>query len=155
MPRAFECKRGGQCCTRTGCTGPGDEFGMYLTPEEAQHFPAAMVFPLLRAGDRVFAYQLGVSRCPNLSFQDGRAVCGIYEQRPLACRAFPVAVDDAGAIAVHWQACPCTADFAGDEWDMDSFGACAEAAREQVRQAESNPRATAVFDLGERAWLPL
>ena len=155
MARAFECRRGGQCCTRTGCTGPGDEFGMYLTPEEARHFPADMVFPLLRAGDRVFAYQLGVSRFPNLSFKDGLAVCGIYEHRPLACRAFPVTLDEAGGVAVHWQACPCTADFADDEWDMGSFGECAEAAREQVRQAEENPLATEVFDLRERSWVSL
>ena len=155
--RAFECRRGGHCCTNQlmGRSEDGQEFGLYLTPKEASFFPSDVVYPLLRRGDDVFAYQLGVDRCPNLRFEEGLAVCAIYHDRPLACRAFPAPVADDGSVEIHLTACPCTADFAGDEWDMASFGNCFEAAREQLEQAETNPQATAMYVLNERAWVAL
>lgn len=155
--RTFKCERGGHCCTNQlrGRAADGREFGLYLTPEEATFFPRDTIFPLLRVGARVFAYQLGVDRCPRLGFVDGLATCAIYDHRPLVCQAFPATVADDGSVRIHLDACPCTSAYATEEWDRSSFAGCVRAAKEELKQAETNPQATAMFALDTKTWIPL
>jgi Fe-S-cluster containining protein len=83
----------------------GKECGMYLAPDEIKYFPEDSVFPLFRAGDHVFAYQLGLHECPNLIRKNGHMMCVIYENRPLICRSFPLGWSDNGDIIILHDRC--------------------------------------------------
>jgi Fe-S-cluster containining protein len=154
--RKFECQQCGHCCTRLVGKEYGKTHGIYLTPAEAKFFPPETIFPLFRAGERIFAYQLGVSDCPNLvNGEHGRKACKIYQNRPLICRAFPATVADDGQLTVLFDQCTFTAQHLEDNWDMESFSKPFEAVREQVQQANDAPQATEVFVLDRREWVSL
>ena len=75
----------------------GIQRGLPLTEAETRLFPAEMVAPKLGIGmmspERVVLFQLSVKCCPHLETQNK---CGIYLNRPLMCRSFPIV---AGAIS--------------------------------------------------------
>ena len=74
------------CCKNLHSTIDGAQFGLYLSPEESRLFAPEAVVPLFRRGSEVVAYQVRASRCPQLQGN----LCRIYDDRPLACRAFPL-----------------------------------------------------------------
>lgn len=148
MKQEFECHPNcGQCCDRQVSMIDGKEFGMYLSPDEVERFPEASVFPIFRKGGKVFAYQMGQHLCPNLIVEEGRKSCGIYERRPLVCRAFPAAYDN-GCFIILSDKCPYT--------PMDvSYDKCFQAVREQIEQAKNSPQATEMFILNGHKWVTL
>jgi len=92
----FKCRKCGSCCKNLTETMGEHRFGLLLTPKEAGLFPRELVKPYMgteRKGRRrprpaqITAYQLDADNCPHLG-EDNR--CGIYDRRPLSCRAFPV-----------------------------------------------------------------
>lgn len=156
MKRKFECKRSGSCCRDLLGITDGKEHGIYLTPEEAALFPDGTTVPLFRAQGKVFAYQNVSGTCPNLIEEGTITACRIYRNRPLVCRSFPVGYyGDDEKPTVSFGGCPCTSDYPDAEWDMTSFDSCFQAPREQVEQEATNPRATEMFILNGRKWVPL
>lgn len=155
----FNCCRGGHCCTRQLSMTDGKEHGIYLTQEEAKHFPENAVFPLFRAGGEIFAYQLGVHECPNLVREDGHTTCRIYENRPLICRSFPLGQSEKGDFIVLSDRCESCSKSAAESskelWDMVSFTDCFAAMKEQVAQASRTPQATEMFVLNGKKWVTL
>lgn len=89
----FKCRRCGECCRDFG----GE--GVWLLPEETSLFPRKSVEPYLgiRKGGtvEVKVYILRSEPCPRLV--DGHS-CGIYRQRPLLCRIYPLKPGDNGVI---------------------------------------------------------
>ena len=91
-PKVFywKCLRCGECCRHL----TSKRFGMPLLPEEAwrlQHLAKRLgvtvnIKPLASDGFRVTLYQMADEVCPFLSGNR----CMIYEQRPIACRAYPL-----------------------------------------------------------------
>ncbi|MFH1327995.1 MAG: YkgJ family cysteine cluster protein [Candidatus Bathyarchaeota archaeon] len=90
----FKCLRCGHCCQNL-LTDVNDELkGLGLTLEETKLFPEKFVSPSYGIGyggkdgpKHILLYQLTVKQCPHLS--EGN-LCKIHEERPLACRAFPL-----------------------------------------------------------------
>jgi len=154
--KKFECQQCGHCCTGLLGVEDGREYGIYLTPEETKFFPSETVFPLFRSGGSIFAYQLGVSDCPNLmDGDDGRKVCKIYLNRPLVCRSFPAGISDDGRIIIQYDKCSFTAKHIHQKWAMTSFSPCFQAVVEQIRQANETPQATEMFVLNGKKWVTL
>jgi Fe-S-cluster containining protein len=126
--------------------------GITLFPEEVAQFPAEFVLPLYRSGEEVFAYQLGSHICPMLT-EDGR--CGIYDNRPLICKAFPVGYMEQRGLVILVDRCPRTWDHKEEDFDYQSFAGCYEAAHERERRELAWPAATAAFSLKTKDWMEL
>ena len=126
----------------------GKEFGIYLTLDEVSLFPEGTTFPLFRHKDNVFAYQLGVHRCPNLINEDGHAACAVHENKPLVCRAFPASVTDDGHFVVLHDKCPSARE--GMSYEKGFL-----AVKEQIEQARQTPQATEMFVLNGKKWVNL
>lgn len=125
--------------------------GIPLFPDEIKQFPEWSIFPLFRNEGDVFAFQLGEDLCPMLV--DGK--CGIYESRPLICRAFPVGNMDGRGLVVLRDRCIKLFGTVESSLNYDSFGPSFDAARERERREKSWPEATAIFDLKSKAWVAL
>jgi Fe-S-cluster containining protein len=147
----FACSRCGRCCKETFYRSQEHLFGMYLDPSEIGNFPAEVVFPLFGRGKPVVAtaYQLGVNRCPHYREEAGLGGCGIYDSRPLSCRAFPVF----GHLLVSAH-CPVVRE-AKDGVDRDSLGPELEAHRKKVEFMMSRQENEWVWPLNRREWLPI
>ena len=93
----FECLRCATCCRNILECSSGVKRGLPLTEKEATLFPKEVVSPKLAVGvaepNVVILYQLNVNVCPYVNAQNE---CGVYEERPLICRSFPIV---AGAIS--------------------------------------------------------
>lgn len=123
----------------------GNDYGIYLSPEETSLFPAVSVFPLFKRNGDVTAYQVGVDICPNLQ-ADGK--CGIYETRPLVCRTYPV--HDRTILRSD---CVFISEHQGEGINVNSLSAELESFREQERQAMSTPRNEWKWPLNLRRWV--
>jgi Fe-S-cluster containining protein len=85
--------------------------GLALFQEETTYFSSKSVLPYRGIGEypgdalfKVVLFQLDVSACPHLEVTDTRAVCRIYENRPLCCRCFPfqpAGLDEYGKIIFY------------------------------------------------------
>ena len=71
--------------------------GLALFPDERIHFPRDSIYPYCGVGispeSKTFEielYQLGLDICPHLKFVNRLAICNIYENRPFACKCFPL-----------------------------------------------------------------
>lgn len=108
----FECHRCGICCENLLKRGSR---GLLLFPNEVKFFPENIMQPCLGKGRspkhknfKILAFQLNETRCPH--YQDSS--CKIYNQRPIACQAYPYsfALTDARAQQYLFQVDPeCTA----------------------------------------------
>jgi len=90
----FKCLRCGHCCRNLLKDIDGELKGLNLTLEETTLFPKEFVAPSFGLGyggkDRpkyIILYQLDANECPHLSSDNS---CKIHENRPLACRTFPL-----------------------------------------------------------------
>ena len=85
-----ECLKCGACCRHLLDDRGGIVKGLVLTESEKSLFPEDIVSPNIAVGRRkpehMINYQLNVQVCP---FVGEKNECGIYEKRPLVCRAFP------------------------------------------------------------------
>jgi len=95
--KAPTCLRCGECCRHlvNEVEGWGVVNGLLLLEHEKSLFPASLVRPqwgVSLEGEKqpreTITYQLSAMRCRHLS-ADG---CGVHEERPLMCRAFPLVV---------------------------------------------------------------
>ena len=94
----FTCLQCGYCCRNLIQKHPylpGVKGGLFLIPKETKLFPREHIYPNKgwglkgRARPRplvIYAYQLDMNRCPHLRGN----LCEIYENRPLACRGYPL-----------------------------------------------------------------
>jgi Fe-S-cluster containining protein len=133
----------------------GKEYGIYLTPEERNFFPEGTTYPLFKNGDKIFAYQLGVHECPNITKENGNITCKIYENRPLICRSFPAGYSDETGAIVLLDRCAFTSKHINESWDRESFEGCFDALKEQGVQAINTPQATEMFVLNGKKWMAL
>jgi Fe-S-cluster containining protein len=89
-----ECERCGRCCSHLRTRE--SEAGLTLFPDEVHLFPSEKVRPHLGKGvqspDTIFTYQHTENVCIHLMDN----MCGIYEDRPLMCRSFPVKIGEYG-----------------------------------------------------------
>ncbi len=122
----------------------GNYYGLYLSPDEVPCFPAETVFPLFKRGEKITAYQVGVSVCPNLQ-ADHR--CGIYEQRPLTCRAYPV--EEHGLRAD----CTFVRAHQGESITARSLTTELEAYARESKQAETDLPNDFKWPLNVRCWM--
>lgn len=90
----FKCLKCGRCCRTLLKDVNGILRGLGLTIEETRLFPTELISPGMGIGygeiDKpkfVLQYQLNVNECPHLSENN---LCKIYQERPLACSAFPL-----------------------------------------------------------------
>src|SRR5260370_39993627 len=67
---------------------PQTPFVISLIQEESRQFPGTNRCKFLVEGDQSREYPLGISQC------------GIYGERPSACRVFPTKFDHSGELAV-------------------------------------------------------
>ena len=76
---AFDCVSCGACCFSR------NPFYLALLPyDAARALPAGSLFA--EAGQTYVTFDCG--QCVHLQLGGGKAVCGVYEDRPEACRAF-------------------------------------------------------------------
>jgi Fe-S-cluster containining protein len=142
----FKCTQCGECCKRLTSTFPdGNDYGLYLSPDETHLFARETVFPLFRRGGEITAYQVGVNECPNLQL-DGK--CGIHDQRPLACRAYPI--HDRGILRSD---CKFISEHQTEEINWNSFHDELTAFNEQEAQAETSPVNEYKWPLNLRTWV--
>ncbi len=90
----MECASCVKCCSnlRTG----KEETGLTLFTDEVHLFPPELVRPFIGRGvdgaTSIFTFQHTLKVCVHLSDKK----CGIYENRPLMCRSFPVRLEERG-----------------------------------------------------------
>lgn len=88
------CEQCGRCCSNLRA-GDG-ESGLTLFPDEIHLFQEETVKPHLAKGtdapSTIFTYQHTKNVCVHLE----NNLCGIYENRPLMCRKFPVKIGEHG-----------------------------------------------------------
>ena len=84
----FKCQNCNHCCSNVLSIIDAYNLGLYLSIEEVKLFPKERVSPLFGKGKpiEIVAYQINTQICPLLS-KEG---CLIYDQRPLACRHYPL-----------------------------------------------------------------
>jgi Fe-S-cluster containining protein len=95
----FECTHCGDCCTKILRKELGVNVGMYLRFSEIRlfnHYPL-ITKPYIGIGtigskrpQKILCYQLAVEPCPFYS-QETKNHCTKYDQRPIACKAYPFA----------------------------------------------------------------
>jgi Fe-S-cluster containining protein len=144
--RKFECIKCGKCCSHLIGFRDDVRFGMYLSPEEVKLFPSEMVIPLFRHKKKIIAYQLKEDHCPHLTADN---LCEIYDKRPLLCRTFPMVSPTEMAA----QLCPVTSPYADEQWDLSNMQDSLKAFKEQEREAELLPDATAMFLIDKEWWV--
>jgi len=89
----FQCLQCGRCCTKLIKEGQGTRKGLPLFPRERNNFSKGIIKPHIGIGKkptdrkfRIIAYQMIENICPHLE----NKICKIYDNRPVACRAFPL-----------------------------------------------------------------
>jgi len=92
----FRCLRCGYCCRNLIYDGAIRK-GLLLLPSEVHLFPTSLIKPSYGAGKKgksrprprkIIAYQYARKVCIHLK----NNLCGIYYQRPLACRGYPLSI---------------------------------------------------------------
>lgn len=122
----------------------GNLYGLYLTPDEAKRFSSRSITPLFKSGGDIIAYQLATKRCPHLV----GGQCGIYEQRPLICQAYPVI--QRGLVDSD-----CTFVKEHGLIELGSLDAEQRASDERDRQVETIPQAEYKLPLNLGRWIPV
>jgi Fe-S-cluster containining protein len=103
---SFACLKCGICCRSLKTKQNPFSLGLFLFPKEAELLNQLgearnvklTIFPQqgvttkretdVKKPEKVFSYQLADPICPFLDGETNK--CAIYDQRPVACRAFPV-----------------------------------------------------------------
>jgi Fe-S-cluster containining protein len=147
---ALNCDGCDFCCTHQTWDDHGVLRGITVFPDEIEHFPQWAVFPLLRRGSDIFAYQLGQHICP--MYQQGR--CAIYDFRPVVCKSFPVCREPKKGLVIAHDRCLRLASATGN-FNYESFSGCFDAAREREKRENGWPEATAAFSLRTKSWIQL
>lgn len=76
---SFDCVSCGACCFSTN-----PKYLPLLNWDASRKLPEDSLF---REGDRTYV-RFDCGHCTHLQLDGGKAVCGVYEERPEACRAF-------------------------------------------------------------------
>lgn len=102
----FSCLRCGSCCRSLRTREHDYTLGLFLFPKEVEMLNQLgsarslklKIFPqqgtttkkatLVDKPNKIFSYQLEDSTCPFLNEETNG--CSIYDERPVACRAFPI-----------------------------------------------------------------
>lgn len=79
LAEAFDCVTCGACCFSRN-----PRYLALLPEDAARPLPAESLF---EADGRTFV-DFSCGHCAHLDLSGGKAVCGVYEDRPEACRAF-------------------------------------------------------------------
>lgn len=89
----FQCLRCGKCCIKLLKESQGTRKGLPLFPKERKIFPNDSIKPHIGIGRKptdskfkIISYQMIENICPHLENNE----CKIYDDRPIACRAFPL-----------------------------------------------------------------
>lgn len=162
----FECLHCGRCCEKIIRTEYGLTVGMLLKPSEIRLFLrySSVVQPYLgiaRIGKskpkRILLYQLAVEPCP-LYDADTKS-CTQYDSRPVACRAYPFALET-GRLMVD-SACKWLDDndlIKGDEINADWIRYAHEIhnsfyfVKDAAAQSPDLPERM-IFDVRKQKWL--
>jgi Fe-S-cluster containining protein len=163
----FQCTRCGICCQNLVIKcGSRYYFGLFLLPEEKDLFPVDVVAPYwgTRKNGKfeVRIFQLNTKKCPHQTAQN---TCGIYERRPLICRAHPLTIHTNPATNQIVGAsldvkCPNVKGLTGIRANMMRvFPRPIVEAAVMVTQVQSTTFSNAdgfmVFDLGTNKWVKL
>ena len=120
-------------------------FGLYLNPDEVKLFKEEEVKPLFKYKDQIIAYQMILNACPH--YKDNK--CGIYENRPLGCKSFPLK----GINEVETIVCRFTREHKDEEWNFTTFNKETEVIKKQTEQINIEPIATEMYLFNENKWI--
>lgn len=115
--KRFSCIQCGACCRNLRVKQADMLLGLAILPEERSFFSPSLIRPmwstLIMPGKpfkRVLAWQLDADTCPYVTVD---SKCSRYDQRPLACRGYPLSCiggENIEAIAIDVKCPQATSD---------------------------------------------